>query len=143
MSCSNKTLEITLSGEQLRAFYDTLREDREDIMASLCVIDVEQATSYLPEDRDRIFEVIRSKGGFHSFNVSLVGLLRDWVAKAARKLVLHPTAAADGVEMTLEEPLKEAFGEEEMKTGKVEAYYPEPISGRDLTRVRLVVWMRR
>ena len=87
LSCSNKTLEIALSGDQLQSFYSTLRRDWEEIIASLCVIDLEKATSFSPEDKDRIFEVIRDKGGFHSFNVRVVAMLREWVATATRRLV--------------------------------------------------------
>ena len=39
LSCSNKRLEITLSGEQLSAFHDTLRKEAERIVASLVAMD--------------------------------------------------------------------------------------------------------
>ena len=46
------------------------------------------ASAWLQEDRDRIFGVVRGmEGGFHGFNVKVVGMIREWVAECARQLV--------------------------------------------------------
>ena len=53
-------------------------------MKQIGKINLENATSYLPEDREEIFRAVRRiDGGFHHFNKSVVGLLRDWITKIA------------------------------------------------------------
>ena len=87
ISCSKK-VSVAISRAQKDAFVKTLREDRAEIYKALCTIDLEQATSYLPEDMERISAVVRAKdGGFHHFNVMVVAKMRQWVEETARALV--------------------------------------------------------
>ena len=89
ISCSKK-VSVAISRAQKDAFVKTLREDREAIYKALCTIDLEKATSYLPEDMERISTVVKAKeGGFHHFNVEVVGKLRGWVEGTARALVME------------------------------------------------------
>jgi hypothetical protein len=69
ISCSEK-ISIALSRKELASFQHTLRTDFDKIVASLCKIDLEKCDSFLKEDKEKIFTVVRSmEGGFHSFNV--------------------------------------------------------------------------
>ncbi len=84
ISCSKK-LSIAICRDQEANFIDTLRYNHSSIIASLSKIDLENATAYLDADKENIFEAVRSiEGGFHGFNVTVVGLLRDWVIQRAR-----------------------------------------------------------
>ena len=67
--CCSQQISIALSRKEVAAFQVTLRHDYESIMKSLCQIDLEKCTTYNPEDLRRIFEAVRSRGGFYSFNV--------------------------------------------------------------------------
>lgn len=91
-SCSSKTIEIALSGEQVQAFFDLLKRDQDQLSVSFRHIDMEGATSYHPRDRERIFEVVRAKGGFEGFNSRIERLIGEWVANMARKLGQHFSA---------------------------------------------------
>ena len=89
ISCSKK-VSVAISRAQKDAFVMTLREDVGEIYKALCTIDLEKATSYLPEDMERISTVVRAKeGGFHHFNVTVVGKMRGWVEETARALVME------------------------------------------------------
>ena len=88
ISCSKK-ISVAISRAQKDAFVTTLREDREEIYKALCTIDLEKATSFLTEDMERISAVVRAKdGGFHRFNMMVVGKMREWVEETARVLVM-------------------------------------------------------
>ena len=100
-------LAVALSRKQLQDFQEQLREDFKSVQLALCKIDLEQATSYLPEDRERIFAVVRALdvegGGFHSFNQRILQMLRDWIAEAARGMVV--VERGDAVEQQVEQYL--------------------------------------
>ena len=88
--CYSPRISIILSRKQISSFQTRLREDFDSISKSLCEINAENATSFKPEDRERIFRVIESmEGGVHSFNVKVMGLIRDWIASSARELVVQ------------------------------------------------------
>ena len=57
ISCSTK-ISIAISQTQRDAFYDTLRNSQEAIMTALCNINLENATAWMKEDQERIFEVL-------------------------------------------------------------------------------------
>ena len=83
ISCS-KRLFVTLSPEQKKDFQAVLKKDSGSIVASLCRIDLENATSFLAEDRERIFAVVHRMGGFAGFNNTVMQLIRHWVADSTR-----------------------------------------------------------
>ena len=56
ISCSSK-LSVAISKTQRDAFYETLRNNQEAIMTALCNINLENATAWMKEDQERIFEV--------------------------------------------------------------------------------------
>jgi hypothetical protein len=59
-------------------------------MMNLCKINLERCECYLPEDKYRIFEVVRSlPDGLDAFNIEVMNLLREWVFKAAKQMVVH------------------------------------------------------
>ena len=104
ISCSKK-VSVAISRAQKDAFVKTLREDRAEIYNALCTIDLEKASSFLPEDMERISAVVRAKdGGFHHFNMMVVGKMRQWVEETARALVMGMGVEEDGVDVvTLEQ----------------------------------------
>ena len=99
ISCS-KLVTIALSRKQLEAFKVNYNENCLFLLSKLGNIDLQKATAFIPEDRDRIFEVVRNKeGGFQSFNVNIINLLHEWISDAARSLV----AGIHDESMTFEE----------------------------------------
>ena len=86
ISCSDQ-ISIALSRQEVAAFQQTLRNNYKSIMTSLSQIDLKKCTTYSPEDLRRIFEAVRSRGGFHPFNVKVKDLLRDWIAASARGMI--------------------------------------------------------
>ena len=88
ISCGD-SISIVMSDKQKSDFQHTLRNDYASIMTSLCKIDLENATSHLPEDREKIFTAVRAieGGGFDGFNNKVVGLIRDWIAASTRAMV--------------------------------------------------------
>ncbi len=108
ISCSKK-LSIGISKKQVAAFQQTLRSDYDAIVASLCEIDLELATSFLPEDKDRTFAVVREvPGGFHGFNVKVTRMIRQRVEVTAQKLLSQASSENEGEE-------GEARGQEKKK----------------------------
>lgn len=89
INCS-KHLAIAMSSKQEASFQKTLMGDMGAIAAAFCSIDLEKSTAYLLEDKERIFAVVRNGLGFHAFNVSVMKILRDWIANAARALAETP-----------------------------------------------------
>jgi hypothetical protein len=61
--CYSLKISIALSRAQLEAFYHTMRTNIDDISASLCKIDLEKSTSFIPEDREQIFAVVQGMEG--------------------------------------------------------------------------------
>ena len=107
ISCSKK-VSVAISKAQKDAFVKTLRKDRTEIYKALCTIDLEKATSFLPEDMDRISAVVRAKeGGFHGFNVVVVGKMREWVEETARALVMGICVEDDQVDVISVEQLND------------------------------------
>jgi len=103
ISCSQK-LSIALSRKQVEAFQRMLRIDFEVISASLFKIDVENASSFLPEDKERIFAAVRSiEGGFHGLNVKVTSMIREWAQASARALLQQegPEGEGDGSDLFL------------------------------------------
>lgn len=79
ISCS-KRLFIALSSKQEEGFKLILRSDQDMIISALCRIMLENATSYLPEDKLLIFNVVeKMDGGFARFNNLVVGMVRAWI----------------------------------------------------------------
>jgi len=96
IACSKK-LSIGLSSKQVKAFQKTLRNANgiSEITSSLCKINVEQATSYLPEDKEKIFAVVQTrKHGFHGLNVDVSAKLREWVEAQAKESAMHSAKEA-------------------------------------------------
>jgi len=101
IACSKK-LSIALSSTQVKMFHDTLRRSGgiHAITASLCHINVENATSFLPEDREKIFAVVAErKGSFHGLNVEVSAKLREWVEAVAKELVTPEAICLGDVEL--------------------------------------------
>jgi hypothetical protein len=66
-------------------------------------IDLSKATSFLPEDKEKIFAAVKAMeedgtGGFHSFNTKVLNHLRRWVIDAARQMVSTESGEADTAE---------------------------------------------
>jgi tetratricopeptide (TPR) repeat protein len=86
ISCSS-SLYIAICPKEIDSLYACLRGSTGALINSLCKIDVEKATSYLPEDKERIFAVVRSlDDGFHGVNKKIMSLLRQWVVDSTRLL---------------------------------------------------------
>ena len=96
ISCS-KSLSIALSTKQKESLNKTLLTDFDSVLDSLCKIDLEKATAYLQEDKERIFSVVRATEvkvddvteiGFHGFNMRVVQMMRNWIISTATKIAL-------------------------------------------------------
>ena len=65
----------------------------DNILQSLCHIDVERSEAWNPSDRDMIFDAVRRSGsqhgadGFYEVNKSVSALLRQWILTTARSSV--------------------------------------------------------
>jgi len=96
IACSKK-LSIAMSSTQVKAFHVALRNNPEAIISSLCKIDVEKATSFTPEDKEKIFAVVSAReGGFHGINVDVSYKMRKWVEDATMELVTEAKEAGGG-----------------------------------------------
>ena len=131
----SKNIRIMLSRDQVESFYRTLRDKGTgSIIAAMCTINVENATSFLLEDKEKIFEVIRQEGGFHHFNVKVTGLLRDWIADVSRSLVVaYPS---DGTLLLDEISNIVDVGSVHLLEGNLEdakAMYERALEGQDTT----------
>ena len=63
-----------------------MRDDvRGNIKSMLSTIDAERSECYLPEDRDRIFEVVRNEVGFKKVNSMIFDQLRNWVITVTKE----------------------------------------------------------
>jgi tetratricopeptide (TPR) repeat protein len=84
---SNSKLTLQLNHMEVSEFYREVRADSGVVYASLCEINVEKSQAYKLDDREMIFEAVRSlEGGFHSVNVEVKQLLRDWVRNSAMEM---------------------------------------------------------
>ena len=92
--CYSPRISIILSGREVLSFQQRLRKDLSSISKDLssiskilCKIDVENATSFIQEDRVRIFDVIRSmSGGADGLNNKVMSLIREWIAGSLNQL---------------------------------------------------------
>ena len=83
---SSKNISIALSAHEVDSFQERLRYDTSSIMKAVSGIYLENAESYMKEDKDRIFEVIERTCGFHDFNAYIIQLLRTWIFDESMKL---------------------------------------------------------
>ncbi len=87
--CSAKTncrFEVALSGEQKRLFFEAIIEDADlHINNMLSKIDCERSECFKPEDRDKIFDVVRREVGFGTINSMVFEQLRDWVVAVTKE----------------------------------------------------------
>ena len=87
--CTLKTncrFEIAMSAHDCRQFIiDTEKDPFATINTMLGSINAEKSTAFLPEDRDRIFEVIRNEVGFSKINTLIFEQLRTWVINQAKQ----------------------------------------------------------
>ena len=86
ISCSDR-ISIALSRQEVAAFQEILRSDYDSIMISFSQINLEKCTAWNLDDLMRIFEAVRDRGGFHSFNVKVKNLLREWIATSALGMI--------------------------------------------------------
>jgi tetratricopeptide (TPR) repeat protein len=98
---SHSLLTLQLNEMEMNEFYREVRADSGIVYSSLCEINVEKSQAYKPDDREMIFDAVRSlDGGFHSVNIQVKDLLRDWVKNSAREmagrlLCLDPSSDSD------------------------------------------------
>ncbi len=87
--CSAKTkcrFEVALTGEQKRLFFEAIMEDTDKhINNMLSKIDCERSECYKPEDRDKIFDVVRREVGFGTINSMVFEQLRNWVVAVTKE----------------------------------------------------------
>lgn len=85
---TNSNFQILLSSKQEQSLCETLRSNFNEIMKNLCQINVEESESFLLQDKERIFEAIRStEGGFSAINRDISLLIRDWLRSTAKYLL--------------------------------------------------------
>ena len=81
--CSAKTkckFEVALSGDEKQQFIEAVIADAEKhVNNMLSKIDCEQSECYKPEDRDKIFDVVRREVSFGKINSMVFEQLRSWV----------------------------------------------------------------
>jgi tetratricopeptide (TPR) repeat protein len=77
--------EVAMIGSAHMHFIDDVLEDSAgSINRMLSQIDVKNSECFKPEDRDRIFEAIKTSVGFSELNRMVFEKLRDWVIVAMR-----------------------------------------------------------
>ena len=81
--CSAKTkckFEVALSGDEKQQFIEAVIADAEKhVNNMLSKIDCEQSECYKPDDRDKIFDVVRREVSFGKINSMVFEQLRSWV----------------------------------------------------------------
>jgi len=83
---SDSRFEIAMSAKEHENFIkDAINNPTGMIDTMLSVINAEKSTAFLPQDRDRIFEVIREEVGFSKINSLVFEQLRQWVIGVGEK----------------------------------------------------------
>ena len=86
ISCSKK-LSIGMSKDQNLSFNRELKRTKNSVLNTIWQIDLEKANAWLKEDKDKIFDVVRSiDGGFHKFNTIVMSLMKQWITNQLRKI---------------------------------------------------------
>jgi hypothetical protein len=114
---TNSKFEIAMSQRDREAFLEDVKSDATGrVNKMLATIRAEKSESFKPEDRDRIFEVIREEVGFSKLNAMVFECYREWVI--ATSLAVLEDCAEDSMEhahnLWVENSLnkrKEALGE--------------------------------
>ena len=75
VSHTNAVLEVVLSKDEEVSFMETLRDDFDAIMESLCVLDTRNAAAGNPNDQAAVYDAVNASGGFEIVNENcLVGI---------------------------------------------------------------------
>ena len=79
---SNSTFAIALSDENQKQFLNDILNNTEGaINKMLAVINAENSECFKPEDKFKIFEIVKKEVGFHNINAMIFEQMRDWVIK--------------------------------------------------------------
>jgi tetratricopeptide (TPR) repeat protein len=80
ISCS-ETISVVLSPKQMSSFMDVLTTNATSVNWLLFQIDLEKSDCFLPTDKQRIFEVVRSmEGGFAKLNNYVIRHIKKWIS---------------------------------------------------------------
>jgi len=87
--CCAKTdckFEVAMSDEQRRLFFEAVMEDaHKNVNQMLADIDCQESDCFIPEDKEKIFEVVEREVGFGNINSMVFEQLRNWVIKVTRE----------------------------------------------------------
>jgi hypothetical protein len=84
---TDSTFEIAMTTEERDDFLkETLANPQDTIDAIKGGIDAEKSTSFVPADKEHIFEVIRNEVGFSKINALLFQQMRFWILDETHKV---------------------------------------------------------
>jgi tetratricopeptide (TPR) repeat protein len=76
---TNSQFEVAMSKSDFKLFLQSIKYDQMSFLAMLGTIDLLKCEAFNPDDRDRIFEVVKSEVGFSTLNGMVKGKMREWV----------------------------------------------------------------
>ncbi len=78
--------EVAMSETEHRNFIEKALKDAEGTVKKMqATINAEKSTSFLPEDQDKIHDMIREVAGFGKINSLLFDQLRSWIIRIAKR----------------------------------------------------------
>ncbi len=79
---TNSKFEVAMTPEQFNSFISDIVKDGGDFHKMLSNIDVKNSQCWIEQDKERIFEVVKSSVGFDAVNQVVSGKMRQWVISA-------------------------------------------------------------
>ena len=96
--CSAKTkckFDVALSKEERASLFDAIMDDADlHVKRMLGKIDCEKSDCFKPEDKAKIFKVVRREVGFGTINSMVFEQLRDWVVAAVQEKIQESSEIA-------------------------------------------------
>ena len=85
---TKQKFEIALSHENQKQFLnDVLKAPTGEINKMLTLIDAEKSECFKPEDRSKIFEIVKKEVGFNNINSMIFEKMRDWVVTTTKSFM--------------------------------------------------------
>ena len=85
---TRQKFEIALSHDNQKQFLnDVLKDPTVEINKMLTLIDAEKSECFKPEDRSKIFEIVKKEVGFNNINSMIFEKMRDWVVTTTKSFM--------------------------------------------------------
>jgi tetratricopeptide (TPR) repeat protein len=76
---TNSRFEVAMSKSDFNLFLESMKSDVDMFFTMLGTIDLLRCEAFNPDDKDRIFEVVKTEVGFSTLNSMVKGKMREWV----------------------------------------------------------------